>query len=131
MGDGRLERLPAIVLADGSRLAVADGRAARAAGLAGMRGLPPRTALLIPDCRSVHTFGMRFVLDLIWLGDEGRIVDISAGVPPRRVVTRAHARAVVECEAGTGAAFFAALATTPAGSIPTRRRAARAARSAR
>ncbi len=131
MGDGRLERLPAIMLADGSRLAVADGRTARALGLAGLGTLPARTALLIPDCRSVHTFAMRFALDLIWLGEDGRIVDISASVPPRRVVTRAHARAVVECKGGTGAAFFAALATAPAGSIPTRRRAARAARSER
>ena len=131
MGTRRLERLPALVLADGSRLAVADARTARALGLAGLRKLPARTGLLIPDCRSVHTFGMRFALDLIWLGDDGRIVDVSASVPPRRIVTRAHARAVVECRSGTGAAFFTALATAPAGSIPTRRRAARAARTRR
>ena len=113
MWERRLERLPKLVLPDGSKLAVADGRTVRALGLAGLRTLPPRTALLISDCRSVHTLGMRFALDLIWLGADGRIVDVSASVPPRRVVTRAHARAVVECRAGSGAAFFTALATGP------------------
>jgi uncharacterized protein len=131
MGDRRLERLPAYALGDEVRIAVADRPSARIVGLAGMRGMPARTGLLIPGCRSVHTFGMRFALDLIWLGDDGRIVDVSAGVPPRRIVTRAHASAVVECRAGTGAVFFAALATAPRGSIPTRRRAARGARSER
>jgi uncharacterized protein len=110
------------------RIAVADGVVARLAGLAGMRALAPQTGLLIPGCRSVHTLGMRFALDLIWLGEEGRIVDVSAAVRPGRVVTLAHARAVVECRAGMGAVFFAALAGAPPGSIPTRRRAARAAR---
>ena len=131
MGDRRLERLPALRLAGGSRLVVADRASARAAGLAGMRALPPRTALLLPGCRSVHTFGMRFALDLIWLAEDGAIVDISAAVPPSRIVTRAHARAVVECRAGAGVAFRAAIASARPGSIPTRRRAARAARSAR
>src|SRR5215208_1823959 len=131
MGTRRLERLPALVLADRSRVALAAGVGARSIGLAGLRTLPPGTALLIPDCRSVHTFGMRFRLDLIWLAADGAIVDVTASVPPRRIVARAHARAVVECRAGTGAAFFTALARAPRGAIPTTRRAARAARSAR
>jgi uncharacterized membrane protein (UPF0127 family) len=131
MWESRLERLPAIALGGTLRLAVADRPSARAAGLAALGAMPPRTALLIPGCRSVHTFGMRFALDLIWLTDDGRIVDVSASVRPWRIVTRAHARAVVECRSGTGAAFFSALAAAPAGSIPTRRPAARAARKAR
>src|SRR5688572_2427569 len=106
MWESRLERLPTLPLAGGLRLAVADSFRARAPGLAGLRALPPHTALLIPDCPSVHTFGMRFGLDLIWLGDDGRVVDVSASVPPWRMVSRAYARAVVECRAGMGAAFF-------------------------
>ena len=128
MWETRLERLPAIGLGRGVQLVVADGPVARLAGLAGMRSLSPATGLLIPDCRSVHTLGMRFALDLIWLGEDGRIADVSAAVQPWRMVTLAHARAVVECRAGLGAVFFAALASAPPGSIPTRRRAARAAR---
>ena len=110
MWERRLERLPAAALGGGLVLAVADAPVARLAGLAGLRSMPPRTGLLIPRCSSVHTFGMRFPLDLIWLDGDSRIVDVSAGVPPRRVVTRRHARAVVETRAGEGARFFAALA---------------------
>ena len=109
MWERRLERLPAVALAGGLRLRVADRASARCAGLAGLRAMPPRTALLIPRCRSVHTFGMRFGLDLIWLAGDGSIVDVSASVPTRRVISRGHARAVVEAPAGTGALFFTAL----------------------
>jgi uncharacterized membrane protein (UPF0127 family) len=77
-----------------------------------MRAMPPRTGLLIPHCRSVHTFGMRFALDLIWLDAEGQIADVTARVGPRRVVVRRHARAVVEVESGSGALFFTALVGT-------------------
>jgi uncharacterized membrane protein (UPF0127 family) len=128
MWDRRLERLPVLALAGGSRIAVADRASARLAGLAGMRALPPRTALLIPACRSVHTFGMRFALDLIWLDDDGAIVDVMGAVGPGRIVRVAYARAVIEAQAGSGARFFAAVAAARPGSIPTRRRAARDAR---
>jgi hypothetical protein len=123
MLERRLERLPALALDGGVRLAIADRPIARLAGLAGMRAVPPRTGLLLPDCRSVHTYGMRFALELIWLGDDGAIVDVTGAVRPGRVVRRRHARAVVEVPASSGARFFAALATAPRGSIPTSRRA--------
>ena len=128
MWESRLEGLPAIALANGMTLAIAARPAPRLAGLAGLRTLPRRTGLLIPDCRSVQTVGMRFKLDLIWLADDGGIVDVTASVPPWRVVTRAHARAVVEVPGGMGALFFTAIAAAAPGAIPTSRRAVRAAR---
>src|SRR5438477_1108181 len=68
----------------------------RLVGLA-LRRAPPRHALLIPGCRSVHTFGMRFALDLVWLDAEGRVVRIDRAVPPRRMRwCRAAAGGVVE-----------------------------------
>lgn len=109
MWERRLERLPALVPGGGVRLVVADAATARLAGLAGLRAMPPRTALLIPRCRSVHTFGMRFALDLVWLAGDGGIVDVSASVRPGRVVSRAQACGVVEAPAGMGAVVFAAL----------------------
>jgi uncharacterized protein len=109
MWESRLEGLNAVVLEHSLRLAVADRPGARLAGLAGMRALPRGTGLLIPRCRSVHTFGMRFALDLIWLDDGGQIVDVTASLRPGRVSSRGHARAVVEVPAGTGAVFFTAL----------------------
>jgi uncharacterized membrane protein (UPF0127 family) len=56
----------------------------RLIGLAWSRR-PRAPALHIPRCRSVHTFGMRFALDLVWLDADGRVVRVDRGVPPWRV----------------------------------------------
>jgi uncharacterized protein len=71
----------------------------RLRGLALRRG-PPGYALLIPRCRCVHTFGMRFALDLVWFGADGRVVAIDRRVPPNRVVARRGAWAVLETPSG-------------------------------
>jgi uncharacterized membrane protein (UPF0127 family) len=83
----------------GIRLYVARGTRARLLGLALLRRLPPDVALLLPRCRSVHTFGMRFALDLIFLDDKGGVIQRTAGVKPGRLVSCRHARAVVELPA--------------------------------
>ena len=70
--------------------------------------MPPDAALHIPRCRSVHTFTMRFPLDLIWLDRAGRMVRVDRAVPPRRLKTCVRARSVVEANAGTADAFLAA-----------------------
>src|SRR3954468_22065030 len=58
-------------------------------GLGRLVGLALRrdrgVALLLPRCRSVHTFGMRFALDLVWLDGAGEVVRVDRGVPPYRV----------------------------------------------
>jgi uncharacterized protein len=67
-----------------------------------LRGLAfsdPGAALLIPRCRSVHTFGMRFALDLVWLAADGAVVRVDRGVPPRRFRACRRARSVVEVPA--------------------------------
>jgi hypothetical protein len=63
----RLDGLPARELPGGLRIAEAHNRAARMKGLAKLDSLPESLALHIPRCRSVHTFTMRFPLDLIWV----------------------------------------------------------------
>jgi len=68
---------------------------ARLLGLA-LRRRPPGHALLLPRCRSVHTFGMRFPLDLIWLDRAGRVVRVDEAVPPWRVRSCRGADAVLE-----------------------------------
>src|SRR5215210_4887921 len=72
---------------------------ARLLGLAGLRALPPGGGLLVPRCRSVHTFGMRFALDLVWLDAGGRVVRVDRGVPPGRLRACRAARSVVELPA--------------------------------
>lgn len=58
--------------------------------------------LLIPRCASVHTFGMRFPLDLYFLDDEGRVLAVRRRVPPRRVVWQRGARNVLEIPSPQG-----------------------------
>jgi uncharacterized membrane protein (UPF0127 family) len=92
---------------------VAEGVGIRLAGLAGLAELPPGRALLLPRCRSVHTVGMRFAIDvafLSWPPARGRctVAATRAAVPPFRLATgpRGPRRdtAVLEAEAGTLAA---------------------------
>ena len=89
-------------------MAEAHTRAARLKGLAKLDAMPESTALHIPKCWSVHTFTMRFPLDLIWLDKAGTVVRVDRDVPPRRVKTCVKARSVVEANAGTADAFVAA-----------------------
>jgi uncharacterized membrane protein (UPF0127 family) len=102
----RLDRLPARELPGGARVVEATGPRMRLLGLAGLRAMPARTALHIPRCRSVHTFGMRFALDLVWLDAAGRPVRIDRGVPRRRLRSCRAARSVLEAAAGTAEAFL-------------------------
>jgi hypothetical protein len=75
---------------------VAASPLVRLLGLAWLRTLAPGAALLFPRCRSVHTFGMRFALDLVWLDAAGAVVRVDRGVPPRRLRWCLRARAVLE-----------------------------------
>jgi uncharacterized membrane protein (UPF0127 family) len=104
----RLDALPGRDLPGGLRVAEAHSRAARMKGLARLDAMPDQLALHIPRCRSVHTFTMRFPLDLIWLGKDGDVVRIDAAVPPRRMKSCLRARSVVEANAGTADAFVTA-----------------------
>ena len=79
----------------------------RLTGLAGRRSLPPGVVLEIPRCRSVHTFGMRFPLDLAWLDGERRVVRIDRAVPPWRVRWCRQARSVLEADSRFSNQWFA------------------------
>ena len=83
---------------------VASSWRERLVGLAWRRSVPPGTGLLLPRCRSVHTFGMRFALDLVWLDARGEVVRVDRGVPPLRVRSCRAARCVVELPAGEATA---------------------------
>jgi len=104
----RLDGLPGRELSGGLRVAEADSRAARMKGVARLDAMPERLALHIPRCRSVHTFTMRFPLDLIWLGKDGEVVRVDPAVPPRRLKWCLKARSVVEANAGTADHFVGA-----------------------
>lgn len=78
-----------------------------------MRGLSFRDradagpGLLIPRCSSVHTFGMRFELDLYFLDESGRVIAVKRRVPSRRIVWKRGACAVLEVPAAEQGGEFA------------------------
>ena len=70
-------------------------RRERLVGLA-FRREPAPHALLLERCRSVHTFGMRYQLDLHWLDRSGREIRVDRAVRPGRIRSCRRAFAVVE-----------------------------------
>jgi len=104
----RFSNLPQRSLAGARVVFLAATRVARARGLAGLDALDPHAALHIPACRSVHTLGMRFALDLVWLDAAGAVVRIDRAVRPRRARMCWAAASVVEVLAGQADAFVQA-----------------------
>jgi uncharacterized protein len=96
----RFARLPGRALPGGVCVFEAHSSRARLRGLARMDEPPPGYALLITRCRSVHTFGMRFPLDLAFLDRDERPVEVVRDVPPRRILSHRAARSVLEIRAG-------------------------------
>lgn len=72
----------------------------RMRGLLGRDGLPHGEALLLKHCRSIHTFGMRFAIDVLFLDRHQRIVAIHHDVPRRRMLLNLRAMQTLEMTAG-------------------------------
>jgi uncharacterized membrane protein (UPF0127 family) len=91
------------VIAD--RVGVAATRAARAVGLLSRNGLEPGEALWIVPSRGVHTWGMRFPIDVLALDESGTVIDCVSNLRPWRVrLPRRGTAGVLELPAGTLAA---------------------------
>jgi uncharacterized protein len=100
----RFEGQPRRTLAGGVTLVDAATGKARRRGLSRLDSLPADHALRIRTV-SVHTFGMRFGLDLIWLDKQDTVVRVDRHVPPKRMRACFKARWVVETLAGHADAF--------------------------
>src|SRR6186997_815580 len=93
-----------------SNIAVADTRATRAVGLLSRDGLNPGEALWIVPSRGVHTWGMRFTIDVLALDDAGKVIDCVSNLRPWRVrLPRRGTAGVLELPAGTLAASHTSL----------------------
>ena len=100
----RLDRLPRRVVL-GREVPVAVDFRARLLGLSFLRPEGAGAGLLIPRCASVHTFGMRFALDLVFLDERGVPLAVHRRVEPRRVVSHRGAAAILETPARQGGEF--------------------------
>jgi uncharacterized membrane protein (UPF0127 family) len=98
-------RLQAVNITRDAKLAtsveVASSGARRSKGLLGRKGLAPGEGLWIVPCEAVHTFGMQFSLDLIYLDRKHRIKKIRRNVPPWRMSACLTAHSVIELAAGS------------------------------
>lgn len=76
----------------------------RKKGLLGRDGLASGQALVIAPTNLVHTFAMRFPIDILFVARDGRVLKVRTSVPPRRIAGSWGAFAVVELAAGQAAA---------------------------
>ncbi len=83
--------------------AIADTVLARLCGLLGRRALEDREGLLIRPAASVHMFGMRFAVDVVFLDRRMVVVKVVAGLRPWRVAGCRGARDALELPAGAAA----------------------------
>ena len=99
---GRLRQLPASGVAQDAKVLHGRTLRARLLGLALMRPteLPSGHALLLRPCSSIHTFGMRFTVDVAFADSDGTVLRVIRGVPPRRVRRCPKAAVALEAHAG-------------------------------
>jgi uncharacterized membrane protein (UPF0127 family) len=86
------------------RLELAVESATRNRGLLGRVGLAAGEALVIAPTNAVHTFFMRFPIDIVFVARNGSVVKVSRAVPAWRLAAAWRGYAVVELAAG-GAEF--------------------------
>ena len=84
-----------------TRLEVADTSPKRNKGLLGRSRLSPGEGLWIVPCDAIHTIGMRFSIDLIYLDSKNGIKKLLSDVPPWRMSACLPAHSVLELSAGT------------------------------
>ena len=83
------------------RVELAVDSESRRRGLLGRDVFEPGSALIIAPCSSIHTFFMRFAIDVIFVARDGRVLKTCADMAARRIAVRIGAFAVVELPAGT------------------------------
>ncbi|MCL7376009.1 DUF192 domain-containing protein [Streptomyces sp. 35G-GA-8] len=79
-------------------LEIAASYGTRRRGLLGRDGTAG--ALLITPCNSVHTFRMRFTIDVAYLDKELQVIEVHTLKPGRMPLPRWRARHVLEAEGG-------------------------------
>jgi len=62
--------------------------------------MAPGQALVIAPTNLVHTFAMRFAIDILFVTRHGRVLKVAGAVPPRRIAGAWGGFAVVEMAAG-------------------------------
>lgn len=82
------------------QIATAFDSSSRRRGLLGRDGLPAGSALIIAPTNAIHTFFMRFAIDVAFMSKAGRVLKVYRALPPWRVAGALGAHAVIELPPG-------------------------------
>ncbi len=84
----------------GDAIEIADSRATRKKGLLSKTGLEPGTGLWIVPCEAIHTFFMKFAIDVVYIDRKKRVRKTVAGLVPWRMSGCLPAHSVIELPVG-------------------------------
>jgi hypothetical protein len=83
-----------------SRIELALDSESRRRGLLGRDKLDPGASLIIAPCSAIHTFFMRFAIDVVFVARDGRVLKTYSALGRRRIAFSAGAFAVIELPVG-------------------------------
>ncbi|MFO7897658.1 MAG: DUF192 domain-containing protein [Planctomycetota bacterium] len=72
----------------------------RMRGLLGRDALDDGEGMWLRRCRMIHTIGMRFPIDLVYLTDRGEVCKVVESLPPWRISACLGADSVIELQGG-------------------------------
>ena len=84
-----------------TQVEIAATRRSRNRGLLGRDHLDEAAAMLLAPCTSVHTVGMRFPIDVVFVDRQGYAVKVVRNLRPWRIALSIGGRAVIEMAAGS------------------------------
>jgi uncharacterized protein len=85
----------------GDSILLAKSLGARVKGLLGKSSLPAGEGLLIKPCKGIHTFFMKFPIDVVFLDQNDAVIALFRNFPPNRITPVYYkAKAVLELPAG-------------------------------
>src|SRR3984893_15198315 len=85
----------------GTSVELADHGATRRKGLLGRSGLASGEGIWIVPCESVHTFWMKFPIDLVYLDRDKKVKKVRSDVAPWRISSCLSAHSVLELGSGS------------------------------
>lgn len=78
----------------------AEGLFERAAGLIPLKKMTDNQCMVFEKCSSIHTFFMRFPIDVVFCSADGAVVSVAAGLKPWRFAFDFKASFTVELNNG-------------------------------
>ncbi|MCO7223835.1 DUF192 domain-containing protein [Pleionea sp. CnH1-48] len=72
----------------------------RAKGLLGRTELGVKEGMFFKDCASIHMFGMKIPLDIVFLNEEYEVVKVVESLQPYRMAASKNAKHVIEFKDG-------------------------------